>query len=288
MKPSKTTILYTAYIFGITLFFLWYLFPSDTLKGYLAFRLSQVNPGVKVTIDRISPALPPGIKLHEVDITHRNIALMELKSLKVMPGLGSLFSDTITVNFSGHLYEGTLNGRAEISDPKSGGIKVDGKIADVQVQQISALQQWSDHDIAGGLGGDFNYAAGSANPKLSGSLKMSACRLELATAIFNQNRFEFTNIDADLVLQNRNLVINGFNATGSQLDLKIAGKIKLDARSRAKNALNLTGTVTPHHVFLAKIEKDIPVNLIRNQKSGQRAIKFQIDGTLEEPGFSIN
>ena len=288
MKPNKTTLLYAAYIVGITLFFLWYLFPSDMLKGYLAYRLSQANPDVKVTIDRISPVLPPGIKMHEVDIAHRNMAAIELKSLKVMPGLGSLFSDTIAINFSGHLYEGTLRGRAEIRDPEGGGIKVNGKIADVQLQQISALQQWSDHEISGGLGGDFIYAAGSANPKLSGNLTMSACRLELATAIFNQNRFEFKNIDADLVLQNRNLVINGFSATGSQLDLKIAGKIKLDASARAKNALNLTGTVTPHHVFLAKIEKDLPVNLLRNQKSGQTAIKFKIDGSLEEPGFSLN
>ena len=288
MKPNKTTLLYAAYIVGITLFFLWYLFPSDMLKGYLAYRLSQANPDVKITIDRISPVLPPGIKLHEVDIAHRNMAIMEVKSLKVMPGLGSLFSDTITVNFSGDLYEGTLRGRAEISDPKGGGIKVDGKIADVQVQQISALQQLSEHDISGGLEGAFIYSAGSANPKLSGSLTMSACRLELASAIFNQNRFEFKNIDADLVLQNRNLVINGFSATGSQLDLKIAGRIKLGANGRAKNALNLNGTVTPHHVFLAKIEKDIPINLMRNQKSGQTAIKFKIDGTLEEPGFSLN
>lgn len=288
MKPNKTTLLYTAYIIGITLFFLWYLFPSEMLKDYLAQRLRQGNPDVRVTIDRISPVLPPGIKLHEVEITHRNMAVMEVKSLKVMPGLGSLFSDTTTVKFSGHIYDGTLRGRAEISDPKGDGIKINGNIAGIQVQQISALQQWSDHDISGGLGGNFIYAAGKATPKLSGSLTMSTCRVELATAIFNQNSLEFNKIDADLVLQNRNLVINGFSATGNQLDLKIDGRIKLNARGRAKNALNLTGTVTPHHVFLAKIEKDIPVNLLRNKKPGQMAIKFKIDGTLEKPGFSLN
>ena len=75
MKPSKTTLLYTLYIIGITLFFLWYLFPSDTLKDYLAYRLGQSNPDVTVTIDRISPVLPPGIKLHEVDFSHQNMAL---------------------------------------------------------------------------------------------------------------------------------------------------------------------------------------------------------------------
>jgi type II secretion system protein N len=102
----------------MTLFFLWYLFPSDTLKGYLAYRLSLGNPDVNVTIDRISPVLPPGLKLEGVDIIDQNMTLIEVQSLKVMPGLGSLFSDTTTVKFNGRVYDGTLNGRAEINaDP---------------------------------------------------------------------------------------------------------------------------------------------------------------------------
>jgi len=288
LKPNKKTLLYTAYIIGITMFFLWYLFPSDTLKDYLAYRLSRVNPDVTVTIDRISPVLPPGIRLHEVDITHRNMATIEVKSLKIMPGLKSLFSDITTIYFKGRIYEGSLSGHAEISVLKGDGIKIEGNIAGVQVQQISALRQFSDHDISGGLGGNFVYAAGKATPKLTGSLTMADCRFELATAIFNQNAFEFKNIEADLVLQNRNLAVNGFSATGSQLDLKIGGRIKLNVSDPAKNVLNLTGTVTPHHVFLAKIEKNIPVGFFRNKKSGKTAIKFKIGGTLDDPGFSLN
>ena len=117
---------------------------------------------------------------------------------------------------------------------------------------------------------------------------MTNCRLELAAAIFNQNRFEFKNIDTDLALQKRTLVINGFKATGNQLDLNIVGRVKLNSGDPAKNALNLTGTVTPHHVFMAKIEKDIPINLLSKKKSGQTAISFKIDGTLNDPGFSLN
>jgi type II secretion system protein N len=288
MKPSKKTILYTAYIIGITLFFLWYLFPSDAFKDYLAYRLSQGNPDVTVTIDRISPALPPGLKLHEVDITHRNMLVMELKSLKVMPGLGSLLGGNTRVNFKGDIYEGTLIGRAEIGDPRESGLKVDGNLAGVQVREISALQRWSVHDIAGRLGGNFIYTAGKAAPQVTGKLTVSDCRVELASDIFNQDTFEFKQIEADLVLQKRNLVINGIRAAGSQLNLEIAGRIQLNQRDFAKNALNLTGTVTPHHVFLAKIEKDIPVNFLRNKKSGQTAIKFKINGTLEDPAFSLN
>ena len=271
------------------MFFLWYLFPSDTLKNYLAYRLSQGNPDLTVTIDRISPVLPPGLKLHEVDISHQDKASIAIENLKIMPGLGSLFSDTVTVDFKGRVYEGSLSGRAEISDnPKGSGIKIDGNIAGVQVQQISALQQLSDHEISGRLDGKFVYAAENQNRKLSGTLTMTNCRLELATAVFNQKLFEFKKIDADLTLQDKNLVINGISANGNQLDLKIAGRINLTTSDPAKNALNLTGTVTPQHVFLAKIEKDLPVDFLRNKKAGRMAISFKVDGTLDEPDFSLN
>lgn len=288
LKPSKTTLLYIAYIFGVTLFFLWYLFPSDTMKDYLAYRLSQGNPAVEVTIDRISAALPPGIRLHGVDIAHRNMTVMELESLKIMPGLTSIFSDTPAVIFKGQVYDGTVSGRAEIGDSEGSGTKIEGNIAGVQVEQISTLQQFSDHDIEGRLGGNFMFTAAKRNPELTGKFTISPCRLDLATALFNQSSFEFNNVAADLALRNRNLVINEFNATGSQLDLKINGRIRLNRRNAAKNELNLTGSVTPHHVFLAKIEKDIPVSFLRNKKGGQRAISFKIRGTLEDPGFSLN
>ena len=68
MKISKKSIFYTIYIIAITGIFLYFLFPSDTLKTYLAYRLSQGNPDVTITIDRVSPVIPPGISLYNVGI----------------------------------------------------------------------------------------------------------------------------------------------------------------------------------------------------------------------------
>ncbi len=289
LKPSKKTLLYTAYIIGITIFFLWYLFPSDILTDYLAYRLGQLNADVVVDVDRISPVLPPGIKLHEVYVSHRDMALFEVESLKIMPGLGSLFSDTTAIDFNGRLYEGSFSGRAEISsDSNSRGIRVDGHFSNIQVQQVSALQQLSDHEVSGGLGGKFVYSDEKKNRKLSGNLNMTNCRVDLAAAIFKQKSFEFKNIDTDLALQNKTLVINGFKATGNQMDLNIVGRVKLNHIDPVKNELNLSGTVTPHHVFMAKIEKDLPAGILSKKSSGQRAVQFKIEGTLEDPGFSLN
>ena len=152
-KPSKKTILYTAYIIGITIFFLWFLFPSDALKSYLAYRLTQGRPDVTVTIDRLKPILPPGIDLQHVVVARQRMTLVNLQSLKIMPELRSLFSSRTAVNFKGRAFDGIVSGRMELGDDSQGnGTRIDGKIAGLQVQQISLLKQLSEHEISGGLG----------------------------------------------------------------------------------------------------------------------------------------
>ncbi len=288
MKISKKSLLYTVYIIGITGFFLYYLFPSDTLKTYLMYRLSQGNPDITVTIDRVSPVIPPGINLHDVGIVHQNKALVDLDSLKIMPGILSLFSDKSTVNFKGRINAGTFSGRAELDD-NSGGqeVKCDGRISGIQVQGIPALQRLPADKISGVLNGNFTYANAGPNRSLEGKLTLSQCRIELKNAVFTLNSLEFRDIDADLMLKNDTLTIKHTSAKGNQLDADLTGTIALTGQT-GKNALNLTVSVTPHHLLLAKIEKTLPMDFLRKKKAGKEAISFKIDGTFDEPGFSLN
>jgi type II secretion system protein N len=289
MKPSKKTVLYTAYIISVTIFFLWYLFPSDTLKEYLASRLTRGKSDVSVTIDSLRPILPPGIKLQDVVITRQSKTLIKLASLNVMPELRSLLSDKTVVNFESRAYQGRLGGRAELGDGRQGkGLKIDGNFAGIQLQQISVLKQLSEHEISGVLDGTFTYADTSPNRSLTGNLTLTNCRILLATPVFSQKSFEFKNIEADLTMQDNTLVIKQLNAKGNQLDLHLAGNVGFNGTDPAENKLDLTGTVTPHHAFLAKIGNDIPVDLLRNKKAGSTAISFRVDGTMDEPGFSLN
>ena len=288
MKISKKSLLYTVYIIGITGFFLYYLFPSDTLKTYLAYRLSQGNPDITVTIDHVSPVIPPGINLHDVGIIHHNKALVDLDNLKIMPGILSLFSDKSTVNFKGRINAGTFSGRAEIDD-NSGRLEVkgDGRISGIQVQGIPALQRLPADKIAGVLNGNFTYATAGPNRSLEGKLTLSQFRIELNKAVFNLKSLEFRDIDADLMLKNDILTIKNTSARGNQLDADLTGTIGLTGNT-GENELDLTVSVTPHHLLLAKIEKTLPMDFLRNKKAGKAAISFNIDGTLDEPGFSLN
>jgi type II secretion system protein N len=288
MKISKKSIFYTIYIIAITGIFLYYLFPSETLKTYLAYRLSQGNPDVTITIDRVSPVIPPGISLYNVAIKHQNKELVDLEKLKLMPGILSLFSDKTTVNFKGYVNAGTISGRAELDD-NSGTqeVKGDGRISGIQVEGIPALQRLPADKIAGVLNGDFTFANVGSDRSLAGKLTLSKSKIELKKAVFNVKSLEFRDIDADLMLKNDTLTIKQTKARGNQLDADLTGTIALTGQT-GKDTMNLSVSVTPHHLLLAKIEKNIPMDFLRNKKAGEAAISFKIDGTLDKPNFSLN
>ena len=288
MKPTKKTLLYTAYIIGITVIFLYYLFPSDAVRDYVVYKITRGNPGVSVTIDRVSPVLPPGIKLHDVGIAHGNRALVDLDSLKITPGLLSFFSNTKTTRFKGRVNGGTVNGWAEVDSSKNQPVeKIEGTISGIQVQRIPALKHLSAYKISGNLGGDFTIGSTGPRRSMTGKLTLSDCRIDFDQPIIGQSSLRFNNINADLVLNKGTLVIKKFSARGNQLNADISGTIALD-RSGRGNALNLNGSVTPHHGFLAKIGNSIPADLLQQKKAGKTTLSFIIGGTLEAPNFKLN
>lgn len=56
----KKIFLYSIYIAGITIFFLYYLFPSDIIKKYIISKAKEANPNISIKIDQVKPSFPPG------------------------------------------------------------------------------------------------------------------------------------------------------------------------------------------------------------------------------------
>jgi type II secretion system protein N len=288
MKLTKKTLSYTAYIIGITVIFLYILFPSDAVRDYVIYKMTRGNPGVSVTIDRVSPVLPPGIKLNDVGIAYHNRALVDLDSVKITPGLLSLFSSTKTARFIGSVNGGTVNGWAEVdSRNNQHAEKIEGRLSGIQVQGIPALRHLGTYKISGSLDGDFTIGGTGSRRSMTGKLTLLDSRIDFDQPIIGQSSLRFKNINADLALSKGTLVIKKFSARGNDLNADISGTIALNRGGR-QNALSLNGSVTPHHGFLAKIGTSIPADLLGQKKAGKSTIAFIIGGTLEAPEFRLN
>jgi type II secretion system protein N len=285
---SKNRTLFGAYIILIAAFFLYYLFPADSVKTYISYQLNKVSPKTRVTIAHVTPALPPGIRLYDVDLYHLEHVLGSIEKIKIVPEVLSLFRSKIRLAFNGEAYGGHLSGNAEIvSNSPMQQVLVDTTLTGIQVKDIDAIQNMSEHKLSGTLDGKLAYKSGARNQTLQGNLILSDCKLEFAAPLFDQGFLTFRDVKADLMLNNQRLDIQKCVLEGNQMNASISGSVTFNHRT-GKNVLDLRGTIKPHHVFLAQIEKSLPVSLLKKGKSGDQGFAFKIKGTSDAPEFSFN
>jgi type II secretion system protein N len=284
MKLSKNRVILGAYMIASAIFFLYVLFPSNAIKEYLAYRLSEVVPDLKVKIAQATPVFPAGIKLQHIGFYHRDAGIGSLESIKVTAGISGLFRPGAVYSFKGRAYSGELSGKAQIAaDLPVPDMTVDTTLTSIQINEIPGLQKLSAYKLAGTLDGKIAYISKASNRTLNGNFTLSDCRVDLPTPVFNQGFLTFRDVKTDLVLSNGELTVKRCSLAGNQLDADISGSISLNG-SYGRNRLSLTATIKPHHVLLAKIEKNLPLNFLR----GGKGLSFKINGTLDAPEFSFN
>ena len=286
MQIFNTRISWAIYIICAALFFFYALFPSDAVKEYLADQIRQTNPNLTAKIGRVKPAFPPGLKLKEIQVHHRGQAIAGLENLKISPDILSLFTDTTRLSFKGTGYGGTFEGRVNIIKKSAmRDVTIDADLAGIKVDQLEGLSTVTRHNISGNLDGTLEFKAQAPHQALSGDLSLTNGQIEFSPPILNQKVITFNTIDAELMLNDRSLVINRCQLEGDQLDADIAGSIKFSSRSTG-NILNLAGTVKPHEALLANLGQNVP-QLLKESKIGNQGLPFKIKGPMDSPRYSF-
>ena len=286
MQTVKTRILWAIYIICAALFFFYYLFPSDTIRDYLADQIRQAQPYLTVKISRVKPAFPLGLKLYRVSVYHLGQTVAGLDNLKISPDILSLFLATTHLRFEGNGYDGILKGRADIIDKSpEREVIIDAELSGMQVNQIEALNAVTTHKISGNLEGILTFKSNASNQALTGDLILTGGQIEFSPPVLNQNVIRFDAIETELELNRRSLTINRCQLEGDQLEAEVAGSIKFSGRSSRK-ILNLSGTVKPHKALLAKLSQNV-TELLKGSNLENQGFPFKIKGTLDSPQYSF-
>ena len=287
MLVFKSRILWAIYFICAALFFFYILFPSETVKEYLAHQVRRAHPGLTVEIGRLKPGFPPALKLYDVSVYLFGQSLAEMENLKISPNILSLLMETTHLAFNGTSYGGTLKGQADINkDSANREMTIDADLAGIQVKDLEALNAITTHKISGILDGTLRFKTSAPHQGLSGDLILTDGQIEFSPPLLNQNTLSFNTIEAEVMLNNRSLIINSCQIEGDQLGAYFSGSIKISGRS-ARKVLDLSGTVNPHAALLAKLGKNLP-QLLAGSDSEKQGFPFRITGTMDSPEYSFN
>jgi type II secretion system protein N len=287
MQIFRSRISWAIYIVCAALFFFYILFPSDTVKEYLADQIRQARPDLTVEIGRLKLGFPLALKLYDVRVYHLGRTLAEMENLKISANILSLFLTTTHLSFRGSGYGGTFNGRVDISKNSANReVTIDTDLAGIQAEKLKALNAITTHQISGNLEGTLTFNTNAPHQGLSGDLILTDGQIKFSPPILNQNTLSFNTIEAEVMFNNRSLTISRCRIEGNQLGAHISGSIKISGRS-ARKILDLSGTVNPHEALLARLGKNIP-QLLAGSNSKKQGFPFKITGTMDSPEYSFN
>ncbi len=281
-------LLYILYFVTVTVVFLYYLFPSETVKRYLSAEISRSNPQMTVTIDFVKPSFPLGILLNGVGLRHQETALIDFDRVKIRPVLSSLIGSKRSWAFDARAYSGEVRGTAAVSaDAPQRQLTVDAELSNIEIRNIAAIRRLSKHTVSGLLFGTVSYQQTSPNPRLKGNLELADCRVDLSAPALGVDAIEFDRVETELLLDNRALTIRQCEFKGKQLDASLTGNVSMLDRPGSRS-LNIRGRFQPHHLFLTQIESSLPANFLRQRKGEKGGFSFRISGSLDSPKFSLN
>jgi len=289
MSPGKTRFLYFLYIVSLTIFFLYWLFPDRAVRSYLGFRLKSAHPDFNLTAVQAKPTFPPGLKLETMNISHKNMPIVDMTEFKIRPDLRSLFSPGNTFLFAADLYGGTIKGRLDwVQDASNPKFSMSSDLAGIQIGSSNALEHLIRRKISGILAGTLQFESPTGKGGVvSAGLNLSDCKIEVMASVFGMDHLSFNDIFVDITADGNNVRVKTGAIRGNQLDGKFNGTVVLKDPV-GKSILNLSGSFRPHHQFLADLSKRLPVNLLSKKRADNSEFPIQIAGTFDNPILSLN
>ncbi|MFC1876924.1 type II secretion system protein GspN [Thermodesulfobacteriota bacterium] len=287
MKKIKKSIYYIAYTLVAIGCFLYLLFPSQTFKGVVSTYLLKMLPGYQIQFDGLQPILPLGLGFESVSVLQNDRMWAQIDRLNITPRIASLLSPRKTINYRGKAYQGALRGHMDVNmSDKSTQTDIFLTLADIQLSDISSLQEELGRKLTGFLNGDVELMDNNGPKRnLKGKLDLTDVRIELSNPIINIQEVALNLVEAEFNVNKQVFSLKRLEAKGGQVEGSLTGTIMI-REPMGKSRINLRGSFFPREVLLAGIKDILPGNLFK-QQMGDKGMPIRIYGTIEKPKYSF-
>lgn len=287
MGRIKKIVAYTLYIIGITAFFLYILFPANTVKTYIEYKIAEISPGVGIDIDAIHPGFPPGLSFSDANILYRNEPAVRMDNAWFAPAYLSLLSAGRGVNFSGAIANGKVDGAIIMQASGDNPLAITRMhFEDIDIKEVKLLRLLYPARFAGLANGRLDYrgaAPATGQPAGTGSteLTISGVKIDFEKPLMGLNGLAFSRITADAEMENDQMTINRIDMEGVQFSASGSGTLSL-RHPVASSRIDLKGVITLHPELMRSVGTLLPRQYRKNDE-----IAVRITGTITDPRYSL-
>jgi len=245
VSRNKKWLGYIFYCTILAVFLLYYRFPSDALRDYLQIRANNLNTPLLVSIDRIKPWPPFGLRLWQTEISFKDKpakVIFGADSLVVRPQAWSLFKGKAKYCFECLAYGGDISGCVYFENNNMAApFNTEIEFRDIRIGTYGYLKDLLGRHVDGILNGTIYYS-GQQKDLINGvgeaNLRLLDGRVELFLPILSLESIDFNEVKINMDLKKQVINLTRLELNGPQLKGSLSGTISLK-RNFAKSTLDL-------------------------------------------------
>jgi type II secretion system protein N len=247
LKMNRAVAGYILAGVAMLILFLYLRFPGEAVTDYVKADATVRYPGMLLSIDKILPAIPPGIELENVTtgFQGRPEATLHVDRLSVRPSWLSLLRGRLSFLPMAEGYGGEVRGRIDFADSFSlrGPLSAEVNFREIRIEKCAWLRDALARQITGTLKGSASFSGAELLKNGTGNLDFTLTNgtYQLLESFFGFDRIDFNKVDAKVSFRNGALKITGLTLNGEKLRISLKGNILL-ADDIRESQIDLSGT----------------------------------------------
>ena len=289
LSKNKKWLGYIFYCAILAVGLLYYRFPSDALRDYMQIRANNLNTPLVLSIDRIKPWPPIGLRLGKAEISFKEKPAKKIfraDNLVVRPKAWSFLKGKGKYCFECLAYGGDIKGcvlfeKYDMAAP----FNTEIELKDIRIGNYEYLRDLLGRHVDGILNGTISYN-GQQKDLMNGvgeaNLRLLDGRVELSLPLLSLGSIDFNEVKIDMDLKKRKINLTRLELEGPQLKGTLSGTISLK-KNFPKSTLNLKGRIEPFASFFKNVEGLSDAVRLFKKRLRRGTLGFIIHGTIGEP-----
>ena len=287
MTSKRIIIAYGIYLFAITAFFLYTVFPESTVREYVNSAGGHIGKGIAISVERVAPVVPLGIVFSDLRLRRSGDTLMQLDTLRATPSYLSMLSGTLAMRFTGELHGGRTTGTITGIDEQRQPV-ITARFRDVDLSRLPVIDMIAPkRAVTGALNGTSRISprpGGSAQAEITAEIIDAAVDLLLPIGSIRAMAFDTITIEAQL--RDNVVTIASCAWNGPLVAGRLSGTMTLQDPPGGRT-IALTGSILPQQTLIKELGEPLMSRMFPEHRRRKSGYQITLSGTAEQPAFNI-